>query len=77
MRYEGGAEPVGSAMLKHLYDVHQTPSIANGTVKVIIEVLAPNHRPIQMTKDLKSFWETSYPQIKKDLKGRYPKHEWR
>ena len=77
MRYEGGAEPVGSALLKHLYDVHQTPSIANGTVKVIIEVLAPNHRPIQMTKDLKSFWETSYPQIKKDLKGRYPKHEWR
>ncbi|MEZ5325137.1 MAG: ATP-dependent helicase HrpB [Verrucomicrobiales bacterium] len=77
MRYEAGSEPVGSALLKHLYDVHETPSIANGTVKIIIEVLAPNHRPIQLTKDLKSFWETSYPQIKKDLKGRYPKHEWR
>ncbi|MGK0186567.1 MAG: ATP-dependent helicase HrpB [Verrucomicrobiales bacterium] len=77
MRYEMGAEPVGSALLKHLYDETKTPTIANGGVKVIIEVLAPNHRPIQLTKDLENFWETSYPQIKKDLKGRYPKHEWR
>lgn len=77
MRYESGAEPIGSILLKHLYDETETPTIANGTVNVIIEVLAPNHRPIQLTKDLKSFWETSYPQIKKDLKGRYPKHDWR
>jgi ATP-dependent helicase HrpB len=77
MRYEDGKDPVGSILLKHLYDQNVTPTIANGTVQVLIEVLAPNHRPIQVTKDLKGFWETSYPQIKKDLKGRYPKHEWR
>ena len=77
MRYEHGREPVGSILLQHLYDVGETPTIADGRIKVIIEVLAPNHRPIQATKDLRSFWETSYPQIKKDLKGRYPRHEWR
>ena len=77
MRYEVGQEPVGSILLQHLYDVEETPALANGSVRVIVEVLAPNHRPIQLTKDLNSFWASSYPQIKKDLKGRYPKHEWR
>lgn len=77
MRYEEGKEPVGSILLQQLYDVEETPAIANGAVTVLVEVLAPNHRPIQVTKDLRSFWETSYPQIRKDLKGRYPRHEWR
>jgi ATP-dependent helicase HrpB len=46
-------------------------------VTLVVQVLAPNHRPVQVTKDLASFWKSGYPQIKKDLQGRYPKHEWR
>jgi ATP-dependent helicase HrpB len=46
-------------------------------VPVLVHALAPNQRPIQVTKDLASFWKNSYPQIAKELKRRYPKHEWR
>jgi ATP-dependent helicase HrpB len=42
-----------------------------------VRVLAPSQRPVQITDDLEGFWQNSYPQIKKDLRGRYPKHEWR
>jgi ATP-dependent helicase HrpB len=42
-----------------------------------VEILAPNQRPVQITEDLAAFWNTSYAAVKKDLRGRYPKHEWR
>jgi len=69
--------PKISIILQHLYDVMSVPGICNGKVAVLVEVLGPNHRPVQMTEDLEGFWESSYPEIKKQLKGRYPKHEWR
>ena len=53
------------------------PEIAQGKVKLLVHILAPNQRPWQVTGDLKGFWERGYPQMKKDLAGRYPKHEWR
>jgi len=46
-------------------------------VPLKVEILGPNHRPVQTTNDLQGFWKESYPNIKKQLKGRYPKHEWR
>ena len=74
IRYEGG-KAILSARIQQLYD--QKPVLISQRVPVTYEILAPNHRPVQITDDLENFWETSYPAIKKDLKGRYPKHEWR
>lgn len=69
--------PKISIILQKLYDVMSVPTICNDKVSVLVEILGPNHRPVQRTKDLKGFWASSYPEIKKQLRGRYPKHEWR
>ena len=69
--------PKISIVLQKLYDVNVTPLLCNGKIPVSIEVLGPNHRPVQTTTDMSRFWNESYPDIKKQLKGRYPKHEWR
>ncbi|MBK1878631.1 ATP-dependent helicase HrpB [Pelagicoccus mobilis] len=66
-----------SAKIQCLYDIPDTPKFCQGRATPRIELLAPNMRPIQMTTDLKAFWSGSYEGIKKELKGRYPKHEWR
>jgi ATP-dependent helicase HrpB len=70
-------DAVISVILQHLYDVNETPRIVGGQVSVLVEVLAPNRRPAQTTRDLAGFWKTSYEGVKKELKGRYPRHEWR
>jgi ATP-dependent helicase HrpB len=54
----------------------QTPSIARSRVPLVLHLLAPNYRVQQITLDLGSFWKNTYPEIKKELKGRYPKHSW-
>ena len=54
----------------------QTPRIALGRVPVLIHILTPGMKPIQITQDLAGFWQNSYPEVKKALKGRYPKHDW-
>ena len=77
IRYDEGRKPILSAQLQHLYDVPGTPSLAGGRIPLTVEILAPNQRPVQVTDDLPGFWQNSYAQVKKDLKGRYPKHEWR
>jgi ATP-dependent helicase HrpB len=77
VRYELGKDPTIALRLQHLYDVDELPRIAGGAVKVVVEILAPNGRPAQVTSDLAGFWQNSYPEVKKQLKGRYPKHEWR
>jgi ATP-dependent helicase HrpB len=66
-----------SAYLQDLYDVHRHPAINYGKYLLTVDILAPNGRSSQVTKDLPSFWGGSYPQVKKELAGRYPKHEWR
>ncbi len=73
----GDDTPKISIVLQQLYDVSSVPTICNGKVPVLVEILGPNHRPVQRTEDLEGFWESSYPEIRKQLKGRYPKHEWR
>ncbi len=77
VRYEAGGRPILSAKVQELYDLEAQPSLCQGRVQPMIEILAPNMRPVQLTEDLDAFWSTSYPSIKKELKGRYPKHEWR
>lgn len=54
----------------------ETPRIGFGRVAITLHLLSPASRPVQVTADLRSFWETTYFEVKKDLKGRYPKHYW-
>ena len=77
VRYERNGPPWIALKMQLLYDVEELPEIAMGKVKLLVHLLAPNQRPWQVTDDLKGFWERGYPQMKKDLAGRYPKHEWR
>ncbi|WP_240481059.1 ATP-dependent helicase HrpB [Ectothiorhodospira sp. BSL-9] len=74
--YGQGEVPVLAARLQLLFGLTQTPRLAQGRVPVMIHVLSPAQRPVQITQDLAGFWERTYPEVKKDLKGRYPKHAW-
>jgi ATP-dependent helicase HrpB len=77
LKYEpDGKPPVLAVRLQELFGWTQTPRIAAGRVPVLIHLLAPNFRPVQVTSDLKSFWSTTYFQVRKDLRVRYPKHAW-
>ncbi|HEX2956954.1 MAG TPA: ATP-dependent helicase C-terminal domain-containing protein, partial [Chitinispirillaceae bacterium] len=75
--YTIGKSPHGRIRIQDLYGQNQTPRIAAGRTSITIEILAPNNRPVQITDDLRNFWEVHYPEIKKTLSRRYPKHEWR
>ncbi len=75
--YSKGEEVVVRPILQDLYDVKVHPCIVYGEYPLVIEILAPNFRPVQRTSDLPGFWESAYPMIRKELAGRYPKHEWR
>jgi ATP-dependent helicase HrpB len=68
--------PVLAARLQELFGMTETPRVAGGRVPLVIHLLSPAHRPVQVTRDLASFWRTGYFDVKKDLKGRYPKHYW-
>ena len=61
---------------REVFGLQATPTIAEGRVPLTMELLSPAHRPVQITQDLTSFWERGYSDVKKDLKGRYPKHYW-
>lgn len=74
--YREDGTPTFGLKCQLLFGVAETPSIADGRVKCLVEILAPNQRPYQITSDLPSFWRNGYPQMKKDLAGRYPKHHW-
>ncbi|MFL6289795.1 MAG: ATP-dependent helicase HrpB [Thermoanaerobaculia bacterium] len=74
--YEPGKPPVLAARIQELFGLAETPRVAAGRVPVLLHLLAPNQRPQQVTHDLKSFWENTYPQVRKELAGRYPKHAW-
>lgn len=78
LRYSpDGSPPVAGIMIQQLYDMEHQPTVARGTVNVLIEVLAPNHRPVQVTTDIRGFFREHYPELKRRLSRRYPKHEWR
>jgi ATP-dependent helicase HrpB len=75
--YELGNPPHIALRIQELYDVNTTPKIAMGRVPVLIHILAPNMRPVQITQDLAGFWREHYPRLKQELQRKYPKHEWR
>lgn len=69
--------PSISMRIQDLYDVRESPRVAMGRVPVVVHILGPNHRPVQVTQDLARFWKEHYPKIKQELQRKYPKHEWR
>jgi ATP-dependent RNA helicase HrpB len=75
--YAQDSTPVLSARIQDLYGVTDDLKIAAGRIPLVIHVLAPNHRPVQVTNSLRTFWVESYPKLKQQLQRQYPKHEWR
>jgi len=76
LSYEPDRPPVLAARLQELFGWIDTPRVAGGRVAVVLHLLGPNFRPVQITDDLRSFWATTYFQVRKDLRARYPKHAW-
>jgi ATP-dependent helicase HrpB len=76
IRYEEGKAPVLAVRIQEIFGWRETPRVAAGRVKVVIHLLAPNHRPQQVTDDLASFWANTYPEVRRELKRRYPRHAW-
>ncbi|WP_129141462.1 ATP-dependent helicase HrpB [Modicisalibacter coralii] len=70
------AEPVLAVKLQELFGLGETPRIAGGRVPVVLHLLSPAGRPLQVTRDLASFWKRGYFEVRKDMRGRYPKHPW-
>ncbi|MHA7853926.1 ATP-dependent helicase HrpB [Marinobacter shengliensis] len=68
--------PVLAAKLQALFGWTETPKVAGGRVPVVIHLLSPAQRPLAVTADLASFWQNAYPEVRKDMRGRYPKHPW-
>jgi ATP-dependent helicase HrpB len=68
--------PILAVRLQELFGLAQTPRVAGGRQAVKLHLLSPARRPVQVTQDLASFWANTYGEVKKDLKGRYPKHYW-
>ena len=68
--------PILAVRLQELFGLAETPRVANGRQQVLLHLLSPARRPVQVTQDLANFWRTTYAEVKKDLKGRYPKHYW-
>jgi ATP-dependent helicase HrpB len=74
--YSPGKPPVLAARVQELFGWTETPRVARGRVPILLHLLAPNNRPVQITNDLRSFWTSAYHQVRKELRGRYPKHAW-
>jgi ATP-dependent helicase HrpB len=75
LHYEGD-EPFAAVRLQECFGLKETPKLADGRINVVMHLLSPAQRPVQITKDLEGFWKTSYQSVRKDLRGRYPKHYW-
>ncbi|MFZ5593434.1 MAG: ATP-dependent helicase HrpB [Pseudomonadota bacterium] len=76
LQYTPGEPPALAVKLQEMFGLGDTPRIAGGRIPVTLHLLSPAQRPIQVTQDLRGFWERTYTEVKKELKGRYPKHPW-
>ncbi len=76
LQYELGKPPVLAVRIQELFGLTETPRIGGGRIPVLLHLLGPNYRPQQITDDLASFWKNAYPEVKKELRRRYPKHAW-
>lgn len=71
-----GGPPVLAVKIQELFGLEDTPTVNEGRVKVLLHLLSPAQRPIQVTQDLRSFWRNTWPIVRRELRGRYPKHPW-
>ncbi len=76
LQYQAGKPPVIAVRLQEMFGATETPLLYRGNITVLIHLLSPARRPVQVTADLTSFWKNTYPAVKKELAGRYPKHSW-
>jgi len=76
VHYEAGQPPWIASRLQDFFGMRQTPVVARGAMPLVVRLLAPNQRPVQTTTDLAGFWARLYPQLRKELGRRYPKHAW-
>jgi ATP-dependent helicase HrpB len=76
VHYERGKPPWIESRLQDFFGMRETPRIGPSTTPVVVHLLAPNRRPVQTTSDLAGFWERLYPQVRRELMRRYPKHSW-
>ncbi|WP_283207369.1 ATP-dependent helicase C-terminal domain-containing protein, partial [Methylobacterium haplocladii] len=74
--YEAGPEPVLAVRVQELFGLDRHPSLGGGRVPVVLHLLSPAHRPIQITRDLPGFWRGSWASVRSDMRGRYPRHPW-
>ncbi len=71
-----GSAPVMEVRLQEMFGLLETPSINEGRTKILLQLLSPGYKPVQVTQDLKSFWQTTYHAVRKELRMRYPRHHW-
>ncbi|MDD5708566.1 MAG: ATP-dependent helicase C-terminal domain-containing protein, partial [Kiritimatiellae bacterium] len=69
-------DPVTTVRIQEIFGVSETPRLADGRAVVVVHLLSPARRPVQITRDLAGFWRNSYPLVRKEMRGRYPKHKW-
>jgi ATP-dependent helicase HrpB len=74
--YEPGRPPYVAARIQECFGLTATPRLAGGRVPLVFELLSPAQRPVQVTDDLASFWRTGYFDVRRELRGRYPRHPW-
>jgi ATP-dependent helicase HrpB len=76
LEYRDDGQIVAAVKLQELFGLGDSPRVGRANVPVTFELLAPNGRPVQVTSDLRSFWTRGYPEVRKELRARYPKHPW-
>ena len=76
VEYEPGKPPHIESRLQDFFGMTETPKVGEGKVPLVLHLLAPNQRAVQVTSDLSGFWQRHYPQIRKELARRYPRHAW-
>jgi ATP-dependent helicase HrpB len=74
--YGSGDVPVLAVRLQEMFGARDTPAVLDGRVKLLLHLLSPAGRPLQVTRDLAGFWNGSYPAVRGEMRGRYPRHPW-
>ncbi|MCW5910760.1 MAG: ATP-dependent helicase HrpB [Cyclobacteriaceae bacterium] len=74
--FADGRAPVMEVRLQEMFGLPETPAVNEGRTKILLHLLSPGYKPVQVTQDLKSFWQTTYHEVRKELRMRYPKHHW-
>lgn len=74
--YDSGNQPVLAVRLQEMFGEKESPTVAGGKVRILLHLLSPARRPLAVTQDLVSFWRNAYADVRKEMRGRYPKHHW-